>query len=85
MPNLLLAIAVAVGLILLHLSQVNMLSGSIGEYWKRTDALARSSKLFFGLGLCSCALILVWPMFGIFCAVALFAASAGLSMTEWKG
>lgn len=85
MSNLLLAVAVAVGLILLHLRQVDMLSGSIGEYWKRTDTRARSSKLFFGLSLCSCTLILFWPIFGIFCAVALLGASVGLSMNEWRG
>jgi hypothetical protein len=84
MSNLLLAVAVAVGLVLLHLRQVDMLSGSIGEYWKRTDTRARSSKIFFGLSVCSCTLILLWPTLGIFCAVALLAVSAGLSMNEWK-
>jgi hypothetical protein len=84
MSNLLLAVTVVAGLVLLHLRQVDMLSGSIREYWKRTDTRARSSKLFFGLSICSCNLILFWPIFGIFCAVALLVVSAGLSMNEWR-
>jgi hypothetical protein len=43
MSNLLLAVTVVAGLVLLHLRQVDMLSGSIREYWKRTDTRARSS------------------------------------------
>jgi hypothetical protein len=84
MSNLLLAVAVAVGIVLSHLWQVDMLAGSIGEYWKRTDMRARSSKIFFGLSLCSCIFILLWPTVGIFFVVALLAVSAGLSMNEWK-
>lgn len=80
----LLAISVAALLTLVHFQQVDILSGSVGEYWKRKDTLARTSKLLFGLSLCSCTVILAWPIFGIFCAGTLWAASLGLSMSEWR-
>ena len=76
---------VALGVVAMHLRQVDMLSGSIGEYLKRTDGHARSSKLLFALSLLSCTAILLWPIIGIFCAVGLLTASLGLSMNEWKG
>jgi len=61
-----------------------MLSGSIGEYWKRTDSHAQASKVFFALSLCSCGLMLLWPTVGLVLAFAFILISLGLSMNEWK-
>ena len=61
-----------------------MLSGSIGEYWKRNDGHAQASKVFFALGLCLCGLMLLWPTVGLVCAFASILVSLGLSMNEWK-
>jgi uncharacterized membrane protein len=79
-----LAILLAVGLVILHLQQVNMLSGSIEEFWRRQDETARLSKLFFGLSLLSCFLILASPLLGGASAVAFIALHLGFSMEEWK-
>ena len=79
-----LAILLAVMLVLLHLQQVDMLSGSIGEFWRRRDETARLSKLFFALGLLSCLLVFVSPLLGVACAVAFVALHLGFSMEEWR-
>jgi hypothetical protein len=79
-----LATILAVLLALLHLRQVDMLSGSIGEFWRRRDETARLSKLFFVLSLLSCLLVLVSPLAGVACAVAFLALHLGFSMKEWK-
>lgn len=80
-----LAVMVAVGLVLLHLQQVSLLSGSVSEFWMRQDAHARASKALFGLSLCCCVLIIFTPVFGMLFAIAFMASSLGLSMNEWKG
>lgn len=84
MSGALFAVVLAVGLVVLHLRQVDMLSGSVSEYWKRTDSHARASKVFFALSLCSCGLALLWPTVGVACAVAFILLSLGFSMKEWK-
>ena len=84
MSGPLLAIVIAVALALLHFRQVDMLSDSYGEYWKRTDEHARASKVFFSLSLASCGLILLWPIIGIGFALAFILLSIGFSMNEWK-
>lgn len=78
-----LAIMLAVLVLLLHLLQVDRLSGSIEEYWRRRDSHARASKILFAVSLCSCGLMLITPVFGGFLAIALMAGSIGLSMKEW--
>ena len=78
------AIVLAVCLTLLHLRQVDMLSDSYGEYWKRTDSNARASKVFFALSLGSCGITLLWPTIGICLAVVFMLLSMGFSMNEWK-
>jgi hypothetical protein len=80
-----LAAIVAVGVVLLHLRQVPLLSGSLREFWARNDANARISKLLFGLRLCACFLVAFVPSLGIVCAAAFMAVSLGLGMDEWKG
>jgi uncharacterized membrane protein len=79
------AIAIAVLLVVLHLQQVNMLSGSVGEFWRRRDEVAQLSKLFFALSLLSCLLVLVSPLLGGACAFAFALLHLGFSMKEWKG
>jgi hypothetical protein len=85
MSEPLFAVLFATGLALLHLQQVNMLSGSLREYWTRTDAKGRTSKLFFALSLCSCLLIAFVPIIGMAFALAFIGLSLGFSMQEWKG
>jgi ABC-type transport system involved in cytochrome c biogenesis permease component len=78
------AITLAVMVVLLHLFQVDRLSGSVEEFWRRRDETARFSKLFFVLSLLSCLLVLISPLLGVACAVAFFALHLGFSMNEWK-
>ena len=78
------AILVAFLVAILHLNQIGILSGSVGEYWKRKDELARASKVFFALSLCSCALIVPWPTLGLACSIVFVSLSLGFSMREWK-
>jgi hypothetical protein len=78
------AAIVAVALVVFHLQQVDILSGSVEEFWTRADAMARASKLFFGLSLCSCFLIVVSPILGGACALAFISLHLGFSMEEWK-
>lgn len=84
MNSWILALVFGAGLAALHLQQVDRLSGSVGEYWKRTDANARTSKLLFGLSLCSCVLIPYSFAIGLACALAFIGLSLGFSMNEWK-
>lgn len=79
-----LSLVIGAGLICFHLQQVALLSGSVSEYWKRTDANARASKLLFALGLCSCLIIPASFAIGLGSALALVALSLGFSMNEWK-
>jgi uncharacterized membrane protein len=79
-----LAIVLAVMLLLLHLQQVEMLSGSLGEFWRRRDETARLSKGFFALSLLSCLLVFISPLLGVACAFAFGALHLGFSMSEWK-
>jgi hypothetical protein len=75
---------VAFAVLALHLQQVPLLSGSLREFWTRTDENAKISKVLFGLSLCACLLIVFLPVLGIFSAVALMALSLGFCMKEWK-
>jgi uncharacterized membrane protein len=84
MSNGAFAIVFAVVLLLLHLKQVNMLSGSIEEFWHRHDENARISKLFLALSLVSCLITLLSVPIGIGVSIACFALHAGFSMNEWK-
>jgi uncharacterized membrane protein len=79
-----LAIVLAVMLFLLHLQQVQMLSGSLGEFWRRRDETARLSKAFFALSLLSCLLVFVSPVLGAACVFAFGLLHLGFSMSEWK-
>lgn len=82
--GVLFAVALAMGIVFLHLQQVNMLSGSIGEFWKRNDLRARQSKLFLLASLLSCLIALVYPLVATVVAVVFFVAHAILSMTEFR-
>lgn len=62
---LMLAAVVALGLLLLHVWQVPLLSGSLREFWTRNNANAQISKALFGLSFCACLLIVFVPPFGI--------------------
>lgn len=79
-----LVIMLAVVLVLLHLQQVEMLSGSVGEFWRGRDEAARLSKLFFALSLLSCLLVFVSPLLGASFAVAFAALHLGFSMKTWR-
>jgi hypothetical protein len=81
---LILAPVVAVFLVLIHLQQASMLSGSLREFWTRHDENARISKFLFALSFCACFIILVAPSFGIICAIMLMGLSLGFGMDEWK-
>jgi hypothetical protein len=78
------AITLAVMVVLLHLFQVDRLSGSVEEFWRRRDETARFSKLFFVFSSLSCLLVLISPLLGVACAVAFLALHLGFSMNEWK-
>jgi uncharacterized membrane protein len=84
MSHGILVIMFAVLLVLLHLQQVGMLSGSVGEFWRRRDEAARLSKLFFALSLLSCLLVFVFPLLGAALAVAFAALHLGFSMNTWR-
>jgi hypothetical protein len=79
-----LAIMLAVMLLLLHLQQVQMLSGSLGEFWRRRDETALLSKGFFALSLLSCLLVFASPLFGAAGAFAFGLLHLGFSMSEWR-
>jgi uncharacterized membrane protein len=79
-----LALVVAFWVVAFHLAQVQMLSGSIGEFWRRRDSLARLSKAFFGLSLFSCLLVWVSPLLGLPPVFAFTVLHVCFSMNEWK-
>jgi len=79
-----LAIVLAVMLVLLHLQQVQLLSGSIEEFWRRRDETALLSKAFFGLSLLSCLLVFLSSLVGVAFVVAFAVLHLGFSMNEWK-
>lgn len=79
-----LATILFVMLVLLHLQQVDMLAGSLEDFWRRRDETARLSKLFFGLSLLSCFLVFLSPLIGVACAVAFAALHLGFSMRQWR-
>ena len=79
-----LAMILAAMLLLLHLQQVQMLSGSLGEFWRRRDEIARLSKACFVLSLLSCLLVFVSPLVGVACVFAFGLLHLGFSMSEWK-
>ena len=79
-----LALLLLLGLLALHLQQMPLLSGSVREFWTRSDHKANLSKLFFALCLFFAALAAVWPFIGALLALSLCFAHAILAMHELK-
>ena len=79
-----LAVVFAGVLLLMHAMQVDLLSGSLSEYWHRRDKRARWSKFFLLLSLLSCAIVPFWAPFAFVLATALFIVHATFSMNEFR-
>jgi len=79
-----LAIAMIFTFVGLHARFIPLMSGSLGEYWRRNDRMARWSKLLAFLSLVSSGLCFVSP----YIAIAIWAAfSTGhgiLAMNEFR-
>jgi hypothetical protein len=84
MSRVALAIILAVTVVVFHVQQLNLLSGSVEEFWRRHDENARISKVFFTLSLLSCFLVFVSPPFGVVFSIGFAALHLGFSMKEWK-